>query len=62
MDQHMTASSSYYLSGLLFSYKEGNKIQYDKYLEKLKPFLDDQLYDFFFNFGKNSLFLKKGKF
>lgn len=50
---------NFYLSELLYSYKYGYKERYYRSLEKLKPYLDDRLYVFFYNFGFNSTFLKK---
>lgn len=48
------------LSNLMYAFKYGMKDKYYKILESLKPVMDKNLYDWYWNFGQNSLWLKKG--
>lgn len=54
-----TIDVRFYLSDLMYCYKFNYKERYFKSLEKLKPYMDEALYDFFYNFGFNSTFFRK---
>lgn len=57
---YMSASIASDMSNLMYAFKYGMKDKYYKTLERLKPAMDKDLYDWYWNLGQNSLWLKKG--
>lgn len=61
MPQPFNINVASYMSNLMYSFKYGMKDKYYKTLERLKPFMDDDLYNWYYNFGSSQLWVKGGR-
>ena len=59
MKQPVGINVNFYLSELMYSFKYGYKDKYLRALDKLKPYLDDVLYVFYYNLSFESSFNKR---